>query len=320
MDVLEALGGWSNINREKLDQIKVDNPPLYNAITKALNLLAKKYGGEDIVIQKPIEVVEEKATTIESEAESDYAFLKRIEILNLTTGVYVERNDIVDSMMREINLDLISVREKYESSVQQKLEDLDARDLVESVGRSGGDKLYRISNAGQALIDNFESKNKQVDVVAENLEPSELSYLEQSILLSNRRSDPTSFSEIFKSVEEVALQKFQLNTSNLTLSEKIQAIKKLVKDGYLYNTTGYKFIFTQKGEDAINKIVSNVGQPLQEGPSDEDLKLEILLRMADYYDGGVYKLLNQDDIIKYAVKHTFSIPSNKYFGLVVKLL
>ena len=212
MDVLEALGGWRNINQEKLEQIKVDNAPLYDAITKAINLLAKKYGGEDIIIQKPIEVV------------------------------------------------------------------------------------------------------------AENLQSSELSYLEQSILLSNRRSDPTSFSEIFESVEKVALQKFQLNTSNLTYREKIEAIEKLVKDGYLYNTDGYNFIFTEKGEDAVNKIVSYVGQPPQETPSDEELALEILQRMADYYDGDDFKLLSQDDVITNAVKHQFDIPSNKYLYLVAKLL
>ena len=37
MGVLEALGGWQNVNQEKLEQIKVDNPPLYSAISKASN-------------------------------------------------------------------------------------------------------------------------------------------------------------------------------------------------------------------------------------------------------------------------------------------
>jgi hypothetical protein len=216
MDVIEALGGWRNVNQEKLEQIKVDNPSLYNAITKAINLLAKKYGGEDIVIEKPIEVVEEKATTIESKVESDYAFLKRMEILNLTKGDFVTKNDIVRSMLREVNVDFIPVQEKYELSVQEKLDDLDAWGLVSRVG----DNEYRISNAGQALIDRFELKIK---------------------------------------LEEL-------------------------------------------------------------GPSDEDLKLEMLMRMADYYNGVDYQLLTQDDIIKNAVKHQFDIPLNKYFGLVVKLL
>ena len=123
MDVLEALGGWRNINQGKLEQIKVDNAPLYDAITKAINLLAKKYGGEDIVLQEPIEVVEEKATTIQSEAESDYAFLKRMEILTLSTVNAVTSNEIVESMMREFNVDFMSVNSKYELSVQvqQKL-------------------------------------------------------------------------------------------------------------------------------------------------------------------------------------------------------
>jgi hypothetical protein len=225
MEILDGLLNEVGYDKDELTAISKFEQDFYKKLNdlEARNLVLRVDDEYQVGVdgKELIDSFEQKATTIESEAESDYAFLKRIEILNLTTGVYVEKNDIVDSMMREINLDLISVREKYESSVQQKLLDLDARDLIVSVGRSVGDKLYRISNAGQALIDNFESKNKQVEELT---------------------------------------------------------------------------------------------------PSDEDLKLEILLRMADYYDGGVYKLLNQDDIIKYAVKHTFSIPSNKYFGLVVKLL
>ena len=215
MDVLEALGGWRNINQEKLEQIKVDNAPLYDAITKAINLLAKKFGGEDIMIQKPIEVVDKNPNPIRM--ESDYAFLKRMEILSLTKGDWVTKNDIVNSMMREINVDFISVKSKYELSVQQKLDDLEARDLVSRVGGS----IYKINNAGQELINSYELQNKQVEEV---------------------------------------------------------------------------------------------------GPSNEELKLEILQRMADYYVGNDFKLLSQDDVITNAVKHEFDIPSNKYFALVVKLL
>jgi DNA-binding PadR family transcriptional regulator len=120
-------------------------------------------------------------------------------------------------MMREINVDFISVREKYESSVQQRLDDLEARGLVSRIAGS----IYKINNAGQELINNYELKNKQVEEL---------------------------------------------------------------------------------------------------GPSREELKLEILLRMADYYDGDDFQLLTQDDIITNAVKHQFDIPLNKYFGLVVELL
>jgi predicted transcriptional regulator len=221
MDVLEALGGWSNINREKLDQIKVDNPPLYNAITKALNLLAKKYGGEDIVIQKPIEVVPEVVPEVVSQNEdeiTDYKILKKIEILSLSKGDWPTRMEILDALLNEVGYDKdeLTAISKFIQDLYKKIDDLNARDLILRV-----DDEYQVSGNGQALIDSYELQNKQV--------------------------------------------------GELT-------------------------------------------------PSDEALKLEILLRMADYYDGGVYKLLNQDDIIKYAVKHTFNIPSNKYFGLVVKLL
>jgi DNA-binding PadR family transcriptional regulator len=139
-----------------------------------------------------------------------------MEILNLGKVNAVTSSAIVNSMMQGIN-GYISITERYELYVQQRLDDLEARGLVSRIAGS----IYKISDAGQALIDSYELQNKQVEELT---------------------------------------------------------------------------------------------------PIDEDLKLEILLRMADYYDGGVYKLLNQDDIIKYAVKHTFSIPSNKYFGLVVKLL
>lgn len=216
MGVLEALGGWQNVNQEKLQQIRVDNPSLYNAISKALNLLAKKFGGEDIIIQKPIEVVDKKLTPIRM--ESDYAFLKRMEILTLTKVNAVISDTIVRSIMNEVGLeDDISLLKNFELYVQEKLDDLEAKDLVSRVQGA----IYKITNAGQELIDSYELQNKQV--------------------------------------------------------EEVEA-------------------------------------------SEEDLKLEILLRMADYYDGGIYKLLSQDDLTTNAVKHQVDIPRNKFIGIVVKLL
>jgi hypothetical protein len=216
MGVLEALGGWQNVNQEKLKQIKVDNPPLYDAISKALNLLAKKFGGEDIMIQKPIEVVDKKPTPIRM--ESDYAFLKRMEILTLTKVNAVTSNNIVRTIMNEVGLeDDISLLKNFESFVQEKLDDLEARDLVSRVAGS----IYKITNAGQEYINDYELQNKQV----EGLEPT-----------------------------------------------------------------------------------------------DEDLKLEVLLRMSDYYNGGDYELLTQNTIIFDAYKQKWGIPPNKYFGVVVKLL
>ena len=217
MDVLEALGGWSNINREKLDQIKVDNPPLYNAITKALNLLAKKYGGEDIVIQKPIEVVPEVVSQNEDEI-TDYKILKKIEVLSLSKGDWPTRMEILDGLLNEVGYDKdeLTAISKFIQDLYKKIDDLNARDLILRV-----DDEYQVSGNGQALIDSYELQNKQVEQV---------------------------------------------------------------------------------------------------GPSDEDLKLEMLLRMADYYDGGDYQLLTQNTIIFDAYKQQWEIPPNKYFGVVVKLL
>jgi hypothetical protein len=218
MDVLEALGGWRNINREKLDQIKVDNPPLYDAITKALNLLAKKYGGEDIVIEKPIE----KPIEVVSEVEQGYDFtglwpyadyLRMIEELTEKKGDWVTVDDIV----KEKGVPNMLTPQEYYDSQYFILNSLQGDGLVLNV-----DNEYIVSNKGKLLL------------IKANGEPIQS----------------------------------QLNT-----------------------------------------------------PSDEELKTEILVRMADYYEGNnYYKLLNQDDIITNAVKHKFDIPSNKYFGLVVKLL
>lgn len=324
MDVLEALGGWRNINQEKLEQIKVDNPPLYDAITKAINLLAKKYGGEDIIIQKPIEVVEEVITPTQKGQLTDYQILKKIEILSeakLDDWITIE--ELLDSFIEEMGFDKneIVAIEDFKQELFAKLSDLKSRDLVARIGDLNGGFLLNINVYSQNYINDYELQNKQVE---ENREVRGLSDLEKSILLSQRRGTESSFKEIFDSVEKVALQKFQLNISYLGLREKLEAIEKLVEDGYLNKIVssayGNAYILTEKGEDAVNKIISDGGQPPQETPSDEDLKLEILTRMTDYYDGGDYNLLNQDDIITNAVKHQFDIPSNKYFGLVVKLL
>jgi hypothetical protein len=195
------------------------NPKI--AITKAINLLAKKYGGEDIIIQKPIEVVPEVVSEVVSQSEDenrDYVYLKKIEVLSLSKGDWPTRKEILNSFIDEMGYDkdeLVAIG-MLEQDFYKKLDDLNARDLVLRV-----DDEYQVSISGKELIDSFESKNKQVEELT---------------------------------------------------------------------------------------------------PSDEDLKLEILMRMADYYNGGDYQLLTQDDIITNAVKHQFDIPSNKYFGLVVKLL
>jgi hypothetical protein len=214
MDVLEALGGWRNINREKLDQIKVDNPPLYDAITKALNLLAKKYGGEDIVIEKPIEVVSEVEQGYDFTGLWPYAdYLRMIEELTEKKGNWVTVDDIV----KEKGVPNMLTPQEYYDSQYFILNSLQGDGLVLNV-----DNEYIVSNKGKLLL------------IKANGEPIQS----------------------------------QLNT-----------------------------------------------------PSDEELKTEILVRMADYYEGNnYYKLLNLDDIITNAVKHKFDIPSNKYFGLVVKLL
>ena len=217
MDVLEALGGWININQEKLDQIKLDNSPLYDAISKAINLLAKKYGGEDIVIEKPIE----KPIEVVSEVEQGYDFtglwpyadyLRMIEGLTEKKGNWVTVDDIV----KEKGVPKIFTPQEYYDSQIVVLYALQKNGLILNV-----DNEYKLSNKGKVLL------------IKANGEPIQ--------------TEPNS-------------------------------------------------------------------------PSDEELKLEILMRMADYYDGGDYKLLTQNDIITNSVKHQFDIPSNKYFGLVVKLL
>jgi len=231
MDVLEALGGWRNINQEKLDQIKVDNPPLYNAITKAINLLAKKYGGEDIVIEKPIEVVEEKASTIESEVESDYAFLKRMEILTLTKGDWVTRNDIVRTTMQKI-----------------KLEDLVVRGLVSRVSRRG-DNEYKISNAGQALIDKYELQNKQVKE-SYDLEGFDgfAAYLRNVKKLTEKKGD-------WITIEEYTKEYLPLVPS-MTFDQSLKAneqILKFLSDNGLVLVAEDEYLVSDKGEALLAK-------------------------------------------------------------------
>lgn len=170
MDVLEALGGWRNINREKLDQIKVDNPPLYDAITKALNLLAKKYGGEDIVIEKPIE----KPIEVVSEVEQGYDFtglwpyadyLRMIEGLTEKKGNWVTVDDIV----KEKGVPKIFTPQEYYDSQIVVLNALQKNGLILNV-----DNEYKLSNKGKVLL------------IKANGEPIQTQPTEEPVELSNQ--------------------------------------------------------------------------------------------------------------------------------------
>jgi hypothetical protein len=176
MGVLEALGGWQNVNQEKLEQIKVDNPPLYDAISKALNLLAKKYGGENIIIQKPIEVVEEVVPANQQGKLTDYQILKKIEILSGAKKDYPTRSEILESFSNEMGLydEIISdkIFVDFEQDLYSKLDDLESRGLVKT-----DYFVKKLTNAGQKLIDDYESQNKQVEELQPTFEDLKLEIL-----------------------------------------------------------------------------------------------------------------------------------------------
>jgi len=155
MGVLEAIGGWKQLNQDKLEQIKEDNAPLYDAISKALNLLAKKYGGEDIVIQKPIEVIEEVVPTTGKGVLTDYEVLKKIEILSLTTGGSPNGKQIRNSLIENIILDKNEIREigiaLFEDDLGAKLADLVDRNWLNKIGDE-----YQLTPFGAEFIDKYE--------------------------------------------------------------------------------------------------------------------------------------------------------------------
>ena len=157
MGVLEAIEGWKQLNQDKLEQIKEDNAPLYDAISKALNLLAKKYGAEDIIIQKPIEVIKEVVPATEKRVLTDYQILKKIEILSLITGGWVTGKQIRDSFFDEIIYDkneIVAIG-RFEDDLGAKLADLADRDWLDHIGTE-----YQITSLGQKYIDDVElSKN-----------------------------------------------------------------------------------------------------------------------------------------------------------------
>jgi hypothetical protein len=253
MDITQVLYNWKNENDTRLDQLKVDNPNLYNAIGGALSFLSKKYGGENIVL-KPIEEVE-----LPTDAQ---------EIIKtpISTSPSITQTDIDMSILKNIIITGNKLGKRPSAFTVWK--DFDGL-LPEN---------YDIKDTGKG------NPNFMADLLRL-----------VSLNLVDRVEDPDD-QDIYR--------------YNVT-SDGIKVLKEYLENIGEWENFKDKF-FTTLG----------VSSPEVEEltPSDEDLKLEILLRMADYYDGGVYQLLSQDDIMKYAVTHTFSIPSNKYFGLVVKLL
>lgn len=245
MGVLEALGGWQNVNQEKLEQIKVDNPPLYDAISKALNLLAKKYGGENIIIQKPIEVVEEVVPATEDGQLTDYQILKKIEILNFAKGDWSTRSEILESFINEIGFDEneIGAIGDFEQDLYSKLDDLVAKDLVSTDYYIKTNKYYNLTYAGQKLIDDYESQNKQVEELQPTFEDLKLEIL---LRMSDYYDNGSQFNWLNNfDITDGAVKHFV--DVPQTMIENIKG--ELLIDAYIEKGGGAKFRLTNKGYD-----------------------------------------------------------------------
>jgi hypothetical protein len=258
MDVLEALGGWRNINREKLDQIKVDNPPLYDAITKALNLLAKKYGGEDIVIEKPIE----KPIEVVSETEQGYDFtglwpyadyLRMIEELTEKKGNWVTVDDIV----KEKGVPNMLTPQEYYDSQNIILSDLQRNDLILNV-----DNEYIVSNKGKLLL--IKANREPIQTTTEAKEEA-LTDLQVSILEAVKEASATKIGNGFVSTREIWPYNkgmmpinYDVFTQNSTTPSLEKDLALLAFKGYLefasagIKPSDFRYRLSQKGEDLVS--------------------------------------------------------------------
>lgn len=194
MGVLEALGGWQNVNQEKLKQIKVDNPPLYDAISKALNLLAKKFGGEDIMIQRPIESVETESpivASLETDLEPNDEDLKLEVLLRMIN--YYDGGDYQLLTPDKIIFDADKQKwgippNKYFNIVVKLLQD----GLVEK-DPSGDTDSIRLTNKGYKKAMDWLEENSPEEGEIEN---SDVKYLKMIKKVADKKGDWINYEDI----------------------------------------------------------------------------------------------------------------------------
>jgi hypothetical protein len=194
MGVLEALGGWQNVNQEKLKQIKVDNPPLYDAISKALNLLAKKFGGEDIMIQRPIEAVETESPIVASletdlePSDEDLKLEMLLRMINYYDGgdyqLLTQDNIIFDADKQKWGIP----PNKYFGIVVKLLQD----GLVEK-DPSGDTDSIRLTNKGYLKAMDWFEENSPEEGEIQN---SDLEYLQMIKKVADKKGDWINYEDI----------------------------------------------------------------------------------------------------------------------------
>lgn len=176
-------------------------------------------------------------------------------------------------------LTVVQIFEKIDNNFKFTYRVIDARADLEILKIMG---LVEEEDQVFSLVMSDKVKEVVEKLNEENRESREFSDLEKSILLSQRRGTESSFTDIFDSVEKVALQKFQLNTSYLNLREKLEAIEKLVEDGYLNKIVssayGNAYILTEKGEAVVEKLIEEKSENEKLTPTKQAI-LRDLFRM-----------------------------------------
>jgi hypothetical protein len=259
MDVLEALGGWRNINQEKLEQIKVDNAPLYDAITKAINLLAKKYGGEDIIVQKPMEGYDksqgffEVNLSEETPSENlDVPYLRMIQKLREKKGDWVTIEDII----AEKGVPNMLTKQEYIDAQKTILDDLEKRKLVNRVSDE-----FTISGEGRRLLD----LNPEVETPIEQPAQFQLTDLQVSILQAVEEASSRKVGDDFVKIVDIwpyvmgnMPTNYAVYQMNLTTPSLQQDLAILYMGGYLefaqsgLEAKDYRYRLSQKGKDFLS--------------------------------------------------------------------
>jgi len=121
--VLGSIISWKESNDERLQQISIDNPQLYNAIGGALNFLSKKYAGEEVAlvdIKEPIEetiqpIVEPQIQPTLEPIIDDIVELERFEEKKEEDDLTIEEMDILEQMLEDPELDFDLSEEDIEN-------------------------------------------------------------------------------------------------------------------------------------------------------------------------------------------------------------
>lgn len=269
MDITQVLANWKNENDTRLDQLKVDNPNLYNAIGGALSFLSKKYGGENIVLS-PIEEVETEMPQVvvedtQNELEKYQGFVAYLRGIQKLVDRKGKFQSVIDYTI-EYPIALLSYEDSLNAN-KRLFEYLERENLIYRLNSQ-----YDLTNRGRLLLSFYPEIGANQEVTPQpntqtfTQEDMDMNILKNIIITRTKLGkDPSAFT-IWKDFDGLMFVDYDIKDTGNGNRNFMDDLQRLVNLELVWRIQDpndpniYRYKVPLKGYEKLKDYLSSIGQ------------------------------------------------------------